>query len=118
MIGIMDDVYPIKRESFEKSYNVLGGAYSPQTEYVPAVLNIATGERCDIFVHAKTCVPKGDKIVRAAVLKKASKVFTPWDTEKYFSGGAGDWLVANEGGYGDCYIVRSDIFSESYEEVL
>ena len=114
MIGIIGEVYPIKKEQFEASYNVLDAPYSLQLEYTPAVLNRITGERKIILPFAKTCIPNDYKLVRAKALEKDTKVFTQWDTDKYFCGVAGDWLMANEGRYEDCYIVRSDIFAESY----
>jgi hypothetical protein len=36
---------------------------------------------------------------------------------KYFYGGVGDYLAANEDNHDDCYIIRSDIFADSYEAV-
>lgn len=114
MIGIKGEVYPIMKDRFEASYDVSGFPYTAQLEYIPAILNRFTGERREIWHYAMTCIPKDEKLVRAKPLDKATKVFTGWDTEKYFSGVAGDWLVANEGSYDDCYIVRGDIFSESY----
>ena len=116
MIGVKGETYPIRKNSFEASYNALGRPFSPKLEYIPAVLNRLTGQRCEILSYAKSCVPNNEKLVRARVLEKAAKVFTQWDTEKYFSGQPGDWLVANEGSHDDCYIVRSDIFAESYEK--
>jgi phosphoglycolate phosphatase len=114
MIGIKGEVYPIKKQRFELSYDVPGIHYSPELEYVPAIINRFTGERHEILPYAKTCVPNNEKLVRAVQIERAAKVFTQWDTDKYFSGVKGDWLVANEGSFEDCYIVRSDIFEESY----
>jgi len=115
MIGIQGEVYPIKKERFEMSYTVPGDDYSVEAEYTPSILNRFTGEKKLILPFAKTCIPKDDKLVRARVLTKDTKVFTSWDTERYYHGGEGDLLVANEGDYGDCYIVRGDIFKDSYQ---
>ena len=114
MIGILGEVYPIKQERFEASYRVLELPYSPTLDYVPAIISRITGERREIMPFAKACIPTDNKLVRAATLKKPSKVFTAWDTDKYFTGQPGDWLVANEGSYSDCYIVRGDIFAKTY----
>ncbi|MCL1829100.1 MAG: hypothetical protein FWG32_06355 [Oscillospiraceae bacterium] len=115
MIGIRGEVYPIKKERFDLSYTVPGGPYRTKAEYTPAVINRFTGEKKVILPYAKTCIPRENKLVRARVLEKDTKVFTQWDTERYYHGGPGDFLAADEGGYSDCYIVRRDIFRESYE---
>ncbi|MDR2770696.1 MAG: DHH family phosphoesterase [Clostridiales Family XIII bacterium] len=115
MIGMMGEVYPILRDKFESSYIARDEAYRRETEYAPALLNRVTGERKTISSAAKLCEPKDTKLVRAAALTKDTQVFSYWDTEKYFYGGKGDYLVANEGDYKDCYIVRQDIFAKSYE---
>ena len=117
MIGIQGEVYPIKKERFELSYTVPGDSYQSESEYKPAILNRFTGEKRKLLKYAKACVPKDEKLVRARVLDKDTKVFTEWDTERYYHGGIGDLLVANEGGYDDCYIVRKDIFLVSYEQI-
>jgi len=117
MIGIQGEVYPIFREKFEASYNISDLPYAEKTEYTPAILNRLTGERKVILPFAKTCVPKESKLVRAKALEKDAKLFTHWDTEKYFTGSAGDYIVANEGSYPDCYIVRGDIFLKTYKPI-
>ncbi|MDR1065021.1 MAG: DHH family phosphoesterase [Oscillospiraceae bacterium] len=114
MVGIRGEVYPILRETFERSYRVLDEPYVNNTEYPPVILNRINGERREILPVSKTCLPKEVKLVRAARIQKDTKVFTDWDTEKYFKGSAGDYIVANEGYFSDCYIVRGDIFDESY----
>jgi len=114
MIGIIGEVYPIKKERFELSYNVSSSPYISKLEYTPAILNRITGERRELLPFAKTCIPSDEKLVRATKLEKPTKVFTTWDLDKYFSGVIGDWLVTNEGNYADCYIVRSDIFDDTY----
>ena len=115
MIGIQGEVYPIKKERFEASYSVPGEAYHVETEYTPLILNRLTGEKRVLLPYAKACIPKDDKLVRATALEKDTKVFTRWDTERYYHGDAGDFLAANEGAYEDCYIVRKDIFALTYE---
>lgn len=114
MIGIQGEVYPIKKERFEKSYSVPGEMYCIETDYMPTILNRFTDERQNLIPFAKICIPRDDKLVRARILEKDTKVFTQWDTERYYQGLAGDYLVANEGDYDDCYIVRKDIFIDSY----
>jgi len=116
MIGILGEVYPIKRERFEASYDLTDDPPKVVFEYVPSVINRMTGERREILQYANNCVATDKKIVRAMRLKKHTKVFTNWDTDKYYIGDPSDWLVANEDNYNDCYIVKRDIFGDSYTE--
>jgi phosphoglycolate phosphatase len=116
MIGIAGEVYPIRREKFEKSYIVRDAPYSETTDYSPLLINKSTGEKKSILPFAKRCVPVGEKYVRAAALTRDTKVFTNWDLEKYYYGTVGDYLAANEGDWNDCYIVRKEIFQNSYAE--
>ena len=115
MIGVEGEVWPIKRARLEQTYNLLGTPYCRETEYAPMILNRHTGERRGLLPMAIACVPKEDRIVRGIELEKDTKVFTSWDLERYYSGKKGDFLVAAEGSYADCYIIRRDIFFKTYE---
>jgi len=117
MIGIEGEVYPILREKFEKNYIALNDEYQEVFEYPPAIINRATGRKQPISRFSKICFANGEKVVRAKQVEKRTKVFTYWDTEKYYSGKPGDFLVANEGDLGDCYIVNERIFHKTYEPV-
>jgi len=115
MIGIEGEVYPILREKFEKNYIPLNDEYQEVFEYPPTVINRAVGRKQPISRFAKVCFANGEKIVKAKPVEKRTKVFTYWDTEKYYSGKPGDFLVANENDLGDCYIVNERIFHKTYE---
>lgn len=117
MIGIMGEVYPIMREKFEKNYEVLEVSYDLKTEYSPEVIDKITGEKISLLKHIHTCVPKEEKIVKAVALEKPTKVFSFWDTERYFSAQAGDFLAANEDDLQDCYLISKKIFFETYGEI-
>jgi phosphoglycolate phosphatase len=117
MIGILGEVYPILREKFEKSYTVLDTPYNLKTEYSPELIDKITGEKLSLVTHAHTCVPTGEKIVKAGPVEKPTKVFSYWDTERYFSAKPGDFLTANENDLSDCYIVNKQIFFDTYEEI-
>jgi phosphoglycolate phosphatase len=117
MIGIEGEVYPILREKFERSYFVLEDEYTAKTEYQPIVVDRVTGEKHSLLPYAKTCIPNGEKIIRAKVLAGDTKVFSYWDKEKYFFGKAGDILAANEGDFSDCYVIRGSIFENTYEAI-
>jgi phosphoglycolate phosphatase len=115
MIGIEGEVYPILREKFEKNYIAMEDEYQQNFEYPPMVINRLTGRKQGISRFAKICFPRDQKIIKARQIEKLTKVFTYWDTEKYFSGKPGDFLAANETDLGDCYIVNERIFYKTYE---
>jgi phosphoglycolate phosphatase len=117
MIGIEGEIYPIVKEKFEKNYKVLDKKYEQVSEYQPTIINRYSGEKHSILECARTCVPVNEKIIRAQQIKKRTKVFTYWDTEKYFSGVPGDFLSANETDFSDCYIVNERIFYKTYAEI-
>jgi len=114
MIGIEGEVYPILREKFEKNYIAMDDEYLQISEYPPTVINRLTGRKQSIVRFAKTCFPKNEKTIKAKQIEKRTKVFTYWDTEKYFSGKPGDFLAANENDLQDCYIVNERIFHKTY----
>ena len=114
MIGVQGEVYPIHRSRLEKSYRLVAEPYRKVAEYTPVLLNRISGERKDLLPFAHTCIPTDNKLVRAIALNKAAKLFTNWDTDKYYHGNQGDYLVANDDDHDDCYIVRSDIFLDTY----
>ncbi|MDR1194796.1 MAG: DHH family phosphoesterase [Peptococcaceae bacterium] len=118
MIGILGEVYPILREKFANGYDIMAAPYSEPLEYVPAAIDRGTGERRLLLRDARACMPRGEKLVRAKRLDKDTKVFTYWDPERYFHGERGDYLVAGDGDFNDCYIVRQDIFHKSYERLV
>lgn len=117
MIGILGEVYPIRKERFEAGYHILEAPYSGQHEYTPVIINRITGQRQEILPYARSCVPTDEKLIRGVMLTKPTKVFTEWDLEKYYTGVPGDWLAINEGSYDDYYIIRGDIFAKSYAPV-
>jgi phosphoglycolate phosphatase len=117
IIGIQGEVYPIAKKRFETSYHIYEESYKNTFDYVPTILNSFSGERHLILPYAKTCIAKDTKIVRAKEVRKDTKVFTDWDTDKYFYMSPGGYLVANEDNYSDCYLVHRDIFFKSYAPV-
>jgi phosphoglycolate phosphatase len=114
MIGIEGEIYPILREKFEKNYIARDDEYEQISEYSPIVINRNTGRKQAILRFARICFPKNEKIIKAKQIEKRTKVFTYWDTEKYFSGKPGDFLAANENDLQDCYIVNERIFNKTY----
>ena len=114
MIGIQGEVWPIKLSRLQTGYKLLDEPYLKEAEYTPAIINRFSGERKEILPFAKVCIPTAQKIVYAAPVRKDTKVFTSWDTEKYYFGAVGDFLVATADDLDDCYIIKKEIFDETY----
>jgi phosphoglycolate phosphatase len=114
MIGISGEVYPIKRDRFEASYEPIEGCALPETEYMPVVSDRISGEKKMLRPYAVTCIPKKDRFVLARELTRETKVFSDWDRDRYFYGAAGDFIAASESDPSDVYIINRDIFFRTY----
>lgn len=122
MIGIKGEVYPNRREKFEKAYRMLDethdrSEYIHDTEYVPVIKNRLNGQDMLLTDHARGCVPTGEVFIYAKPLEKGVKVFTAWDKQKYMLGRPGDYLAVRCNDLHDIYVVEKDIFARSYDEI-
>ncbi|MBQ0042696.1 MAG: DHH family phosphoesterase [Lachnospiraceae bacterium] len=117
MLGIGGEIYPTKKEKFERNYECLDEPYSFPGEYPPVVKNMEEGVNVEILKYAKSCVSKECSRVYGVMLDHRVKVFTSWDEEKYYLGKPGDYLVAREEDPDDVYIIAGDIFAITYESV-
>lgn len=121
VIGIKGEVYPNRREKFEKSYRKLEQPYSyadcsANTEYIPTIKNRADGSTLILTDYAGTCVPAGLVKIYAKPLEKGVKVFTEWDKGKYMLGRPGDYLAVRCDDLHDVYVVEKNIFDRNYDE--
>lgn len=122
MIGIKGEVYPSRKEKFERSYRVLKQPYDTQmcglnAEYVPIIKNRTDGSTEFLTRLAKSCMPAGNTTVYASRIDHIVKVFAEWDREKYMLGKAGDYLVARCEDLHDIYIVEEDVFEKTYDKL-
>lgn len=122
MIGIKGEVYPVRREKFEKSYQPTDDKYdlkehAVQADYTPTIRNRLDGSSKEIVHFAKVCMPTGETHIHARMLTEMVKVFTAWDREKYMLGMPGDFLAVRCDDRHDIYVVERDIFYKSYEEI-
>ncbi len=121
MIGIKGEVYPNRREKFERNYRISDEKYSEllnqeNTEYVPTIRSRIDGSAKGITEYAGVCIPKGETHIHAEELTGIVKVFTSWDREKYMLGKPGDFLAVRCDDRHDIYVVERDIFFKSYDE--
>lgn len=117
MIGIEGEVYPIRRDKFERSYVLSDEEPVIVTDYPPVIKDTVYGNTYQLEEYMEPCVPTGEIKVYAKKLETPVKVFTNWDKEKYYRGEVGDYLVARSDDVHDIYIVRSTIFDRTYKEV-
>ncbi len=114
MIGVKGEVYPIKKEIFEKSYEEMKGKFELKAEYLPTVRNRITGQTENILNFAHCCTPTEETQVFARELDRITKVFTAWDEEKYMLGNPGDFIAVRCDDLHDIYMVERDIFFKTY----
>ncbi len=118
IIGLRGEVYPERRENFERSYRVVDGKYqcSAQMEYVPTAKDRLTGNMLALTDHAGVCISAEREKVYARELTKGVKVFPVKDKNKYMLGQPGDYLAVDSADLHDVFVVEKDVFHKSYRE--
>jgi len=120
MVGILGEIYPIKKEKFERSYIEVKKDFDIKIDalnYSPTARNIITGEINELAEFIRPCTSLGDSEVFAKPLERNTKVFTIWNLDSYMYGREGDYIVVRADSYNDVYIIRNDIFNMTYEAV-
>jgi phosphoglycolate phosphatase len=121
MVGVRQEVWPIRREKFEASYRERDGAYIPderfitESHYEPTVKDRIQGDSVSLLPYTRSCVPTGDIMIYAKELDKRTKVFTSWNMEGYMFGDVGDYLAVRSDDPSDAYVIERSIFIETYE---
>ena len=123
MVGVRQEIWPIKREKFEVSYRELDGVYAPderfcsESRYAPTVKDKVLGEAISLEPFVLPCVPTGDSVIYAKKLDRRTKVFTGWNQEGYMFGDAGDYLAVRDDDARDAYVIENSIFKLTYEKI-
>ncbi len=123
MIGLRQEVYPIRREKFLASYRALEERYVPdprflpEGSYTPTVKGGPEMSAAPLFENARACVGTGGSFVYIKRLTRPTKLFTVWNPEGYMFGGPGDCLAIRSDDGEDAYIIDGRIFDLSYEEL-
>lgn len=118
MIGVNGEIYPNKKEKFERSYVESEQPYHFHGEYPPTVKDVIEGKNISLIPYARACVPTGESYIYVRELDHRVKVFTEWDEEKYMLGREGDMLAVRKDDLHDVYVIEKNIFKKTYEEVL
>ena len=121
MIGICQEIWPIKREKFEASYLELEGSYEPdkrflgENHYNPTIKDRVQGESVSLVPFISPCIPTGESEIYVKKLEKRTKVFTSWNQEGYMFGDEGDYLAIRCDDPDDAYVIEKKIFQGTYE---
>lgn len=116
MVGIRGEVYPIESEKFERSYQVIDGEFTMKTDYVPNVIDKRNNTVMPVLPMVSTCITKGTIPIYARQLTETKKIYTLWDKNNYMLGKPGDYIGVRADDLHDIYIIREDIFYDTYEE--
>lgn len=119
MIGKFGEIYHIRKECFEESYETQEepiDVFEQFFMYLPEVKACETGEFVTLDEIACICWPKQKGGIYAVPLEGRTKVFNPYSDEEYFVGQKGDYMAVRQSDLSDIYIIKQSIFEETYEE--
>lgn len=116
MIGVQGEIYPNKKEKFDRSYQVLEESYQFEGEYAPTVRDTVEGKNISLIPYARACISTGESYIYTKRLDHRVKVFTEWDDEKYMLGREDDLLAVRRDDLHDIYVIEKNIFKKTYEK--
>ena len=122
MIGVLNELWPIHRSSFETLYDVIDAPrerderFAPQDISTPTVRERETGIVHDITPNIRSCVSRGEVAIYARQLMKPVRIITPWSGAGYMHGAVGDFLVMRDDESHDIYVVERETFGYLYEQ--
>ncbi len=120
MIGIKGEVYDIKKEKFDLSYELSEeklDIFEKMMDFIPSVEIGKDGNAVMIDELARICYPKNNNYIYAKQLDKRTKVFGTGARENYFLGRKGDYLAVRPDDTKDAYIIKGSIFADTYEPI-
>lgn len=115
IIGMKGEVYPIKRDKFERSYEHTDMQVNYPLEYFPTAKDRVTNKAVSLQEYASSCIATGGVEIYAEQLEHRTKVFTAWDKLRYMHGKKGDYIAIRKDDLQDVYIIDKTIFKLSYE---
>jgi len=92
-------------------------AFYREFEYAPSVRNLHNDENYELLPYARQCFCRSQARIYAKPLEKATKIFTKWDYEKYMMGCVGDYICYMQEDENDIYIIKQEVFDETYTPV-
>lgn len=115
MVGIRGEVYPIKKEKFDRGYRPTNEPFCLQTDYHPSVIDKNTFTSLDLLPYIRTCISAGNVSIYAKVLDRTIKVYTAWDPNNYMLGSPLDYLAVRCDDPQDVYVIEGGIFQNTYQ---
>lgn len=118
MIGRRGEIYDIAKEKFELTYEKTQeplDVFASMMENLPEVKRLPSGDYLSLDEVAHICYPKAGFGIYAMELKRRTKVFYKDGNGEYFLGNTGDYLAIRPDDMTDIYIIRRDIFKQTYE---
>lgn len=118
MIGCRGEVYDMKRQKFEATYEATDeklDVFERMLDFIPAVECAATGEYISLDEIAHICYPKQGAGIYARKLSKRTKIFPAGGQREYFYGRPGDYMAIRADDLCDSYIIQGDVFERTYE---
>ncbi len=114
IIGIDGEIYPCRKDKFERSYRYCDDPYVYPGEYEPVVLATDHSSPIKLLPFARSCVALGGSYIFAKELDHRLKIFTAWDPDKYYLGVKGDYIGVRPDDPTDFYIIARRIFEKTY----
>ena len=119
MIGCRGEVYDIRRHKFENSYEITEeplDVFEQMMDFWPEVQMLPEREFLSIDQYAHLCYPKPGAGIYGRRLEKRTKIFPVGEGHEYFLGREGDYMAVSPDDLTDIYVIRGDIFEQTYEE--
>ena len=110
-------MYPIRKQLFETKYTPVDEKFTGEFEYMPSVMSLSDEKTCELMSHARKCISRDDAMIYAVKLEKSVKVFSQWDYEKYMYGLVGDYLCYPTTDKKDIYVVKNEVFQNTYKKI-
>ena len=118
IINLYGYVSPISEEKFKSSYQRSRKKFVLEiADYQPTIKNADNGKTFSLMPVAKACLTSGENNIYARKLKKTTKLFPYWDTEKYMVGQKGDYICVNKDDPHDMFIMDKNMFKSIYKSV-
>lgn len=114
MIGYAGEAYPVEERVLKQKYELLEVPFEKQFEYPPTIISLKENREYPLLPLAKQCKSTPGARILARELCKPTKVFNRWNYETYMSGKPGDMLCCSESDKQDIYIIRKEIFENTY----
>lgn len=120
MIGCRGEVYDIRRDKFENTYDTTAESldvFEQMLDFLPEAEIVATGEYVSLDELAHLCYPKAGVGIYAKELERRTKIFPAGGSGEYYLGRPGDYMAVRPEDFCDIYVIQRQIFHQTYEEV-